>query len=303
MFVPANDHPAAASPEQLIAECDVRRLRRSGPGGQHRNKVETAISLHHLPTGVRAEASERRSQAQNHSVALFRLRVNLALEVRRACGADYVPSPLWQSRCGGGAMKLSAAHDDFPALLAEALDVFAALDFEPKPPTVLRCTPSQLIRLLNNAGALAFVNHARRVHGRCTRCGKKVSQYAPLQPSTFRGVRQRSSISVLRLWFRTYQRSIRDHSSKPMSLRPLTCQRHVSPGFTARRRSCQGSKRATSRMSSGRGPTSDICPKSTWNNCGVSSRLVFRRMRPSGVIRGSRRFLKVGPRSRWRPCA
>jgi hypothetical protein len=115
-----SDHPATAIAEQLLAECEVRRLRRSGPGGQHRNKVETAISLHHLPTGVRAEASERRSQAQNQSVALFRLRMNLALEFRRACGPDYVPSPLWQSRCGGGVLKLSASHDDFPSLLAEA---------------------------------------------------------------------------------------------------------------------------------------------------------------------------------------
>ena len=93
-----DDHPAAGSPEHLLAQCDVRRLRRSGPGGQHRNKVETAVSLRHLPTGVRAEASERRSQAQNQAVALFRLRVNLALEVRRPCGPDCVPSALWQSR-------------------------------------------------------------------------------------------------------------------------------------------------------------------------------------------------------------
>src|SRR5208337_1938875 len=105
-----NDHPAAAGAEQLIAECDVRRLRRSGPGGQHRNKVETAVSLHHLPSGVRAEASERRSQAQNQAVALFRLRINLALEVRRPCGEDYTPSLLWQSRCASGPIKLSAGH-------------------------------------------------------------------------------------------------------------------------------------------------------------------------------------------------
>ena len=158
------DHPAAASNEQLIAECDVRRLRRSGPGGQHRNKVETAINLHHLPTGVRAEASERRSQAQNRTQAVFRLRVNLALEVRRPCGPDYVPSPPWQSRCGGGVLKLSAGHDDFPTLLAEVLDVLAALDVDPKrAAVVLGCTPSQLIRLLKlDPRALALVNGWRR---------------------------------------------------------------------------------------------------------------------------------------------
>jgi len=117
-----------------------------------------------LPTGVRAEASERRSQAQNRSQALFRLRVNLALEVRRLCGPDYVPSSLWQSRCGGGVLKLSAAHDDFPSLLAEALDVLAALDADPKrAAAVLDCNPSQLVRLLKlDPRALALVNGWRR---------------------------------------------------------------------------------------------------------------------------------------------
>ncbi len=159
-----NEHPATASPEQLWAECDVRRLRRSGPGGQNRNKVETAISLHHLPTGVCAEASERRSQAQNRTQALFRLRVNLALEIRRPCRPDYVASSLWQSRRGGGVLKLSAGHDDFPTLLAEALDVLAALDADPKVAAAgLGCTPSQLIRLLKlDPRALALVNGWRR---------------------------------------------------------------------------------------------------------------------------------------------
>ena len=160
----SNDHPAAASPEQLWAECDVRRLRRSGPGGQHRNKVETAVSLHHLRTGVRAEASERRNQAQNRAEALFRLRVNLALEVRRPCGPDDTPSPLWQSRCGGGLLKVSDSHDDFPSLLAEALDVLAACNADPKRSAVtLGCTPSQLVRFLKlDPRALLLVNRWRR---------------------------------------------------------------------------------------------------------------------------------------------
>jgi hypothetical protein len=125
--------------------------------------VETAISLHHLPTGVHAEANERRTQAQNRFLALFRLRVNLALEVRRPCDPAYVPSPLWQSRCGSG-LKISASHDDFPALLAEVLDVLAALDADPKRAAAeLGCTLSQLVRLLKlDPRALLLVNQWRK---------------------------------------------------------------------------------------------------------------------------------------------
>jgi hypothetical protein len=139
----------------------------------------------------RAEASERRSQAQNRAEALFRLRVNLALEIRRPLGGDEsrrmeagrvlarphaadpvplcgdcAPSPsvLWQSRCGGGVLKVSATHDDFPAFLAEALDVLAAVDADPKhAAAALGCTPSQLVRFLRlDPRALALVNRWRR---------------------------------------------------------------------------------------------------------------------------------------------
>jgi len=69
---------------------------------------------------------------------------------------------LWQSRCGGG-LKVSATHDDFPALLAEALDVLAAFDADPKrAAAALSCTPSQLVRLLKlDPRALLLVNQWR----------------------------------------------------------------------------------------------------------------------------------------------
>jgi hypothetical protein len=157
------NHPAASGPDQVLGDCEVRRVRRSGPGGQHRNKVETAISLQHLLTGVRAEANERRSQAQNKTLAVFRLRVNLALEVRRPCSEAYAPSDLWRSRCVGK-LTVSATSDDFPSLLAEALDVLAAFNADPKmAAAALGCTPSQLIRLLKtDPRALASVNRWRR---------------------------------------------------------------------------------------------------------------------------------------------
>src|SRR6187551_1518881 len=96
-------HPADLTPAKLLAECEVRRQRRSGPGGQHRNKVETAIVLVHQPTGIRGEASERRSQAQNMAMAVQRLRVKLAIQVRSPPSdvSELQRSELWVSRVRG----------------------------------------------------------------------------------------------------------------------------------------------------------------------------------------------------------
>lgn len=64
--------------DALSAECDEEFFIASGPGGQHRNKTESGVRLLHRPTGVTVTATERRSQAQNRSAALVRLRERLA---------------------------------------------------------------------------------------------------------------------------------------------------------------------------------------------------------------------------------
>src|SRR4051794_32538002 len=91
-------HPAALDPAALAAACEMRFTRRSGPGGQNRNKVETAVVLTHRPTGLVAEASERRTQGENLKAARFRLRLNLALGVRGPVAPGSPPSPLWSAR-------------------------------------------------------------------------------------------------------------------------------------------------------------------------------------------------------------
>jgi hypothetical protein len=71
-----------ASDDALIAQCEVDRYRASGPGGQHRNKTESAVRLRHKLSGVTAIGEDSRSQAENKMHAVRRLRAALALEVR-----------------------------------------------------------------------------------------------------------------------------------------------------------------------------------------------------------------------------
>lgn len=50
----------------------------SGPGGQHRNKVATAVRITHLPTGTVVCCENERSQGQNKRFALEQLSTKLA---------------------------------------------------------------------------------------------------------------------------------------------------------------------------------------------------------------------------------
>ena len=159
-------HPAALSAADLLRECDETRTRRGGPGGQHRNKVETAVVLRHRPTGLESEASERRSQAENRRVAVARLRLALALGVRMPPRTDG-PSPLWRSRIRGGRLAVAADHDDYPAIVAEALDRIVAAGLEmPAAAAALGTSPSQLVRLLEKEpAALGALNRLRGTAG------------------------------------------------------------------------------------------------------------------------------------------
>ena len=160
-------HPAAISTHVLLRECDIEFLRRSGPGGQHRNKVETGVRLLHSPSSVRAQACERRSQTANRRVAIFRLRINLALHVRRPVDPESDPSDRWKERSAGGPVRVNPAHDDFPALLAEALDTVATFDGHvTQAAHRLQCSPSQLVRFLKkNSRAIGLVNDWRESTG------------------------------------------------------------------------------------------------------------------------------------------
>ncbi|MAJ46721.1 MAG: hypothetical protein CBC35_05360 [Planctomycetes bacterium TMED75] len=157
-------HPSTLDEGAFMSECEVSAGRSSGPGGQHRNKVQTGIRVVHLPTGIEARGTERREAQVNRSRAIFRLRLKLARNVRTQVGRDnHEPSELWEARRQGRKLPVNPKHPDYPALLAEALDVVYARKFDVAGAAgVLRITMSQLTRVIRQEPpAISQVNRGR----------------------------------------------------------------------------------------------------------------------------------------------
>ncbi|MEQ9365797.1 MAG: peptide chain release factor-like protein [Leptospirales bacterium] len=150
----------ALPPEDLLAQCTRTPYQASGPGGQKRNRVYSALRLEHSPTGIRAESGAHREAARNRKDALRKLRLALAI-----AGSRLVPLPLLR---GAGTTpedpldlpeapdaypafraKVSAEHQDFPATVLKALVVFRGFGGELRPTAArLGVSPSAFGRYL-----------------------------------------------------------------------------------------------------------------------------------------------------------
>jgi peptide chain release factor 1 len=70
---------AEVSPKEVqINEKDLdwKYTRGTGPGGQHKNKTDSCVSLTHIPTGIKVKV-DGRSQSSNKANALFVLKARL----------------------------------------------------------------------------------------------------------------------------------------------------------------------------------------------------------------------------------
>jgi hypothetical protein len=121
---------------ELIKDCRVDRYKSSGPGGQHKNKVETAIRVVHKPSGLSACGQQTRSQLRNKTLALRNLRMHIACSYRQPQDltkltipdeiAEYLQPPAASAPQRSNKRKLSLASGNwyFWPVVAIVLDVF-----------------------------------------------------------------------------------------------------------------------------------------------------------------------------------
>jgi len=108
------------SDEELLRRCDASSSSTHGPGGQHRNKAESAVRLRHRATGLVVQCEEHAQRSENRRQALARLRLRLALHDP----APIDPGVLARHR-DGLRLRIASADPDLPQVAAAAVQALS----------------------------------------------------------------------------------------------------------------------------------------------------------------------------------
>jgi protein subunit release factor A len=95
---PERPPPYRVDERSLVADTRVEVFTAGGPGGQHRNKTQNGVRLHHAPSGLIVSATERRSLEANRRAAFDRLEARLR-------ALNFVPKKRTKTKPSRGAVE------------------------------------------------------------------------------------------------------------------------------------------------------------------------------------------------------
>ena len=140
---------------QLLKDCRFTEFQSSGPGGQKRNRKYSSARLAHVPSCLDVTAAKSRSQNDNKSTALKKLRHAIAMEIRCECSPDL------------DTYDISMHNKHYPRLLALLFDNLYIADYSVSDAgKTLHLSTGRLIKLLaRDKDAWQKVNAERKKRG------------------------------------------------------------------------------------------------------------------------------------------
>ncbi|OGV53114.1 MAG: hypothetical protein A2017_04550 [Lentisphaerae bacterium GWF2_44_16] len=106
--------------EKFFQSCRLDFFKATGKGGQKRNKTSSAVRLIHQPSDISVTSSNSRSQSQNRSDALRKLKIQIALKFRS-------DNPLLEIN-----PEMSITNPDYPLWVAHVFDILEISSFQLK---------------------------------------------------------------------------------------------------------------------------------------------------------------------------